>query len=152
MFLRVCILGLASILSTNQLLAVSLEQMMTPADKEKTGYSSLTASQRQALDTWVGQHFAPKSSTAQGAKKDNSRIEYSKLSLSLNVDNGQRLILSDNSEWQVSPDDVDTASAWLSPVVIQIMPSDNPIYTQKLVNLDAGTWVKVKRITPPPAE
>jgi hypothetical protein len=130
--MRACIFALVSVFASSQLLAVSLDQMMTPAEKEKTGYASLTATQRQALDTWVGQHFVAKNPNAQGVKKENSNIEYSKLSLSLNVDNGQKLILSDNSEWEVSPDDVGTASLWLSPVIIQIMPSDDPIYTQRI--------------------
>ena len=111
MFLRISIFCLANFFAASELMAVSLDQMMTPADKEQTGYSSLNAAQRQALDTWVGQNFSPKSSTsqAQGVKKGNSKIEYSTLSLSLNIDSGQKLILSDNSQWEVAPSDVHTA-------------------------------------------
>ncbi|MFI5333986.1 MAG: hypothetical protein ACHQT8_02320 [Chlamydiales bacterium] len=113
---------------------VDLDQMMSPDDKKNTGFSSLTPSQKSALEIWIDQHFIVKSQKKQ-------------LSLSLNINGGKRLLLSDHSLYEIAPSDVATASAWLSPSIIDVVPSGDPNYPDKLLNNDTGVGVKAKRVT-----
>ncbi|MBI2742520.1 MAG: hypothetical protein HYX48_01215 [Chlamydiales bacterium] len=136
------------LLSSPLLADVSLSELMSPQDMKQTGVAKLTPQERGALERWIDQRFEIKTT----AVPKPSTEAYQRLSLSLNVNGGRKLLLSDQSLWEVSPDDVDTASAWLSPVTIEIRPSDNPIYTSRLVNMDAEQTVKARRVNPVPTQ
>jgi len=116
---------------------VNLDQLMTPDEKKSTGVSTLTPAQKSALGGWIDQRFTMKS-VKEG------------LSISLNINGGKRLLLSDHTLYEVAPSDVATASAWLSPSLIQIVPSGDPNYPDKLINTDTGVGVKAKKVTATP--
>lgn len=140
------IIYISFLLSAGTLAAdVSLNQLMSPQDLQQTGVSKLTPQERAQLEKWIDARFEMKGTTQPAPNKP---VPYSTLSLSLNVNGGRKLLLSDQSLYEVSPDDIDTASAWLSPVTIEIRPSDNTNYPYRLVNKDAEQSVKARKVPP----
>ena len=117
--------------------SLSLESMMSPEEKEQTGYNSLSSKEKQALDTWMQNHCLPNHSPEET------------LSLSVNVHYGKELILSDGSHWEVHPEDRKISSVWLTPFPLQIQTLASPSseYPDLLINLSSEEKVKVKPIS-----
>ena len=121
---------------------ILLDEVMSNEDQKKTGVVNLTKDQKIALEAWIDQNFTLK------AKPKAPETE---LSLSINIDKGQKLQLSDNSLWEISPDDVSTSSVWLTPVPIKITPSGDLNYPCLIIDQNSGISVKARRISPPPS-
>jgi len=116
---------------------IILDEVMSPDEQKRTGVSSLTAKQKIALEAWLNQNFVTKAQAAVPAAPQ--------LSLSINIDNGQKLVLSDNSVWEIAPSDVPTASVWITPFPVKIAPSNDPNYPSLIINTDSGVSVKARR-------
>ena len=117
---------------------IILDQVMSREDQKKTGVANLSMKQKVALEAWLNQNFVLKS------KEQTPSVQ---LSLSINIDNGQRLQLSDDSLWEIAPDDVRTASVWITPFPVKIVPSNDPNYPSMLVNVNTGVSVKARRVS-----
>lgn len=117
-----------------------LDDVMSKDDQKKTGVANLSAKQKIALEAWLNANFVP--------KQPQQKQTEPQLSLSINIDNGQKLQLSDNSIWEVAPEDVPTASVWITPFPVKIVASNNPTYPFLLVNVDNGVSVKVRKSSP----
>lgn len=134
-------------LSVSQLEAtIFLDDVMTKEDQKKTGVSTLSYQQRMSLEKWLNEHVTMKS--------EITPQETTTRSLSININNGQKILLSDNTLWEVSPDDISTSSIWITPFPVQVSPSGNPDYPSLLINVNTGARVKARQISnqPPPAE
>jgi hypothetical protein len=118
---------------------ILLDQVMSREDQKKTGVANLTRNQKIALEAWLNDNFVLKT------KEPTPTVQ---LSLSINIDNGQKLELSDNSVWEVSPDDVQTASVWITPFPVKITPSNDPEYPFLIVNMNTGISVKARKASP----
>jgi hypothetical protein len=88
------------------------------------------------------------SSCDSSAEADETEESAVQLYLSVNIESGKKLLLSDNSLYEVAPSDVKTASTWLTPFPIQIDASNNATYPCKLTNMTTGAAVKA-RVVPP---
>ena len=115
----------------------SLDTLMTPQEKTATGVANLTSTQKSALENWIDKNYTKKASTP----------EQKRIFLSLNINEGQKLLLSDQSLYEISPDDVNTAGGWLTPVRIEIAPSGDPQYPVFLTNTDSGSKVKARKVS-----
>jgi len=77
------------------------------------------------------------------------------LFLSYNLQNGTLLRLSDGSDWQINPQDVNITSMWLTPIEIAVIPTTDPDYPFKLKNVQTGETVRAKKpqasVPPTPA-
>lgn len=71
--------------------------------------------------------------------------EGSVLTISINIQGGQMLQLSDDSIWLINPDDVSTSSSWLSPVPITISASNDSEFPCLLTNTQTNSAVKAKK-------
>lgn len=114
---------------------VSLDTLMTPDEQRITGVRTLTPQQKKALEVWIDKNFV-KNPAGQNA-----------IYLSVNLNNGQRLQLSDNSIYQIAPQDVPVSSLWITPFPIMIQPNNDPNYPVKLVNANTGVSVRAKKIS-----
>ena len=126
-----------------------LDEMMSREDQKKTGVSYLTPKQKIALENWINQNCNCTTQTP----SPNEEKKY--LFLSINIDNGQKIQLNDNSVWEVAPKDHPISAAWLTPIPIAIVPNDDPDYPYQLINKNTGISIQVKpsEITPtPPSE
>ncbi len=119
---------------------ILLDEVMSKEDQKKTGVDKLNKNQKIALEIWLDQNFTPKVKTQESENE---------LFLSINIDNGHKIQLSDNTIWEVSPDDVNTSSFWLTPFAVKIIPSGDPKYPCLIVNKDSNVSVKARRIFAP---
>lgn len=116
---------------------IILDEAMNPEDQRKTGVIKLNRKQKLALEAWLNDHFI--------AKEENNSQDKEPLSLSINIDNGQKLELSDGSIWEVHPQDVDISAVWITPVPLQIEKSTNSTYPFLLKNTRTQMSVRARK-------
>lgn len=63
------------------------------------------------------------------------------------IDNGQYLILSDNSLWEISPIDKNIVLGWIGPAEIMIIDSNNPDYPKRLVNKTTLDSIEARQVS-----
>lgn len=117
---------------------IVLDQVMSTQEQEKTGINQLSRAQKLALEAWLNENFTLK------LKEQKSP---SSLQLSINIDQGRELRLSDDSVWEVDPRDVSIASIWISPFELTITPSQDPNYPCLLTNRTTNASVRARQKT-----
>jgi hypothetical protein len=65
--------------------------------------------------------------------------------ISLNLEGGKFIQLQDGTLYQIAPTDIDTASVWLTPVLITVTQSKDPNYPYILQNTQNKTQVSAKK-------
>ncbi len=131
------------VMTLSQLQAqIILDEVMSRDEQKKTGVATLSRTQKTALEAWLNQNFVLKS------KEEAPPPQQSELSLSINIDNGQKIELSDNSLWEIAPSDVPTSAIWITPFPVKIIPSGDPDYPCSIVNLNSGVSVKARPSKP----
>lgn len=78
---------------------------------------------------------------AEGESKEFSQS----LKVALTVSNGQFVQLSDNSVWEIAPDDLTTSQSWLSAIPVKITTTTHPTYPYLITNLENNVSVKAKK-------
>lgn len=116
---------------------IILDEVMSRDDQKKTGVANLSKNQKVALEAWLNQNFVLK-------PKEETSKQQSELSLSINIDDGQKLELSDGSLWEIAPSDVSTSAVWIIPFPVKIASSGDPDYPCLIVNLNSGASVKAR--------
>ena len=114
---------------------IVLDEVMSREEQKKTGVTKLTANEKIALEGWLNKNFVLK--TKEEAPK-------TQLSLSINIDHGQKLQLSDNSLWEIAPDDVSKAAVWITPFPVQISSSGDLNYPCLITDVNSGTSVRAR--------
>jgi hypothetical protein len=119
--------------------AFTLDSVMDRTLQQKSGIAYLTRQQKSMIENWLNDTFIlkPKQNSTNSA-------EYS-LYLSINVDNGKQLRLSDNSLWDVAPADQQTAAFWITPFPLKLSASNDPNYPMLMTNLNTNVQIRVKR-------
>lgn len=143
--LKKCILFSALALgmyTTPSFASFLLDQVMSKDVQKKTGVDKLTPNQKIALEAWLNQNFDLKN-TSQAQNSNETQ-----LLLSINIDGGKKLQLSDGSIWEIAPTDVPQSSIWITPFPVKIVPSNDPDYPMLLVNKVSGISVKARRYVP----
>lgn len=115
-----------------------LDEYMSKEEQHKTGVDKLSFTQRVELEAWINRNFIPR---AQEVEKQ------APLTVSINIDNGHKLQLSDNSLWEIAPTDVTVAAAWILSVPVEIKPSNDPNYPFLIYNENSKTGVKAKKLS-----
>ena len=130
--------GISLLTSAASAQDILLDEVMTKEEQKKTGVYNMTMQQKVELEAWINRTFI---------LKPAATSQVSGLSLSININNGQKIQLSDGSLWEVAPRDVPTAAAWLTPFPINILPSNDPNYPTMLVDVQTGASVKARQVT-----
>ncbi|GAB4186685.1 MAG: hypothetical protein Tsb0015_04710 [Simkaniaceae bacterium] len=118
--------------------APSIDDFMNKQEQKTTGVETLSNQQKEALAKWLEAKL--KTSSPQPKEK-------AALTLSENRFNGKILILSDGSQWQISPDDIDRSSLWLTPFPVRIERNDENLnYPYRILNNYTGSSVKARKI------
>ncbi len=117
-----------------------LDSVMDKETQKQTGVINLTTNQRIALENWLNQNFELK-------QPQEEKVKESQLFLSINIDAGRKLQLSDGSTWEVAPTDVAQASVWITPFPIRITQSSDLNYPYLIVNKISGISIKVRPAT-----
>lgn len=128
------IILLSSHLQAGQII---LDEVMSQEEQKKTGVAKLSPKEKIALETWLNKTFA--------LQVKDQKTE-TNLSLSININNGQKLQLSDGSIWEIAPSDIQTSAIWITPFAVKIVPSNDPDFPFLIVNVNSGVSVKAKRL------
>ncbi|NGX45520.1 MAG: hypothetical protein K940chlam2_00675 [Chlamydiae bacterium] len=116
---------------------VSLNEMMSPDEQKRTGVDSLNSTQKKALESWLDHHFEP---------KEESSLHKKPLMISLNINNGSKLELTDGSLYEIDPGDHMYSSLWLTSFKVLLGESGNAEYPVRITNLQTGTSVNGRAI------
>ncbi|HEX2582712.1 MAG TPA: hypothetical protein VHL30_01200 [Chlamydiales bacterium] len=115
------------------LAAAAFDADMSSQEKKNTGIYKLSDQEKTALQEWVDNSYNKPS------KKNNP-------SLMENLYNGSYIRLTDNSTWNIRPQDRAIAQGWISQVEIVITPSGNTEYPSKLTNSVSKSSVLAKKV------
>lgn len=115
----------------------SINELMSIEDQQRTGVIRLTQKQKMELAKWLVEH-------QYNAEAASDEIIHA-LTVALNIAGGKFIELSDNSVWEISPDDLVVSQSWLSPIPVKITPSSNPNYPFIITDLRSGQSVKAKK-------
>jgi len=64
------------------------------------------------------------------------------------VNDGEKLVLMDGSEWMINPGDMPTVCTWIPTVTIKIEETDNnDMFSYKLTNLNIDVTVYAMKIS-----
>lgn len=118
---------------------IVLDDTMSRDEMTNTGVGNLNYSQKMALQDWINQNFEPKTDFPNKKKEQ--------LFLSLNIDEGAKLELSDNSTYEIAPEDRIYTMYWITPFPISLGQSGNAKYPVKITNLNTKTSAKGKQIS-----
>ena len=118
---------------------ISLDRAMTREEKEQTGVADLNYSQKRKLEQWIDANYEEKKASRYTAQKQ--------LYLSLNIDNGSRLELSDGKTYQIAPEDREYTMYWITPFPIRLTASGDKDYPVRITNMKTGTSVLAKEIS-----
>jgi hypothetical protein len=116
---------------------IMLDDVMTREEQKKTGVTKLSLKEKIELENWLNRTFILKA---------QEQLGEAQLFLSININNGQKLQLSDESIWEIAPSDKQTAAVWITPFPVKIIPSDDPNYPFLIVNINTGISVKAKKL------
>lgn len=120
-------------------LTPSINDIMSLEDQKTTGVIRLTQEQKKALAEWFVKH---------GYFANQANVNYNQsLTVSINIADGKKIVLSDNSVWDVAPEDQQMASSWLGAQPVAISSSDNTLYPFLMTNMRTNTSIKVKKST-----
>lgn len=123
----------------NNTLTPSINDIMTLEDQKATGVIRLTQEQKKALAEWFVKH---------GYYEMQAKVNYNTiLTVSLNIGDGKKIMLSDNTVWEVAPEDQTLASSWLGSNPVEITPSDNEAFPFLMTNIRNRSSIKVKKST-----
>ena len=115
----------------------SINDIMTIEDQNKTGVIRLNQKQRMELAKWLMKH---------GYYDDEKPYEVLHgTKISLNIYDGKILQLSDNSVWEIAPEDRIISAAWLSAIPVKVTATTHPNYPYLLTNLLNNASVKAKK-------
>jgi len=118
-------------------LTPSINDIMSLEDQKATGVIRLTQEQKRALAEWFVKH---------GYYQMQASVNYNNtLTVFLNIGSGQKIMLSDNTVWEVSPDDQTLASSWLGSNPVQLTDSSNQAFPYLMTNLRTQQSIKVKK-------
>ncbi len=110
-----------------------LGEMMPLSVQKDTGVIRLKQHEKAALASWLYTNFF------------EERSHEKNLTVSINIDGGKKLQLSDESIWTINPSDVSITSTWISDIKVKIYPSGDTTYPYFIVNTRTNRAVKAKR-------
>jgi hypothetical protein len=122
------------------LASASFDLDMSAQDKKKTGIYKLSDQEKSALQEWVDN------------ANNKPMLKKANPSLSENLYNSSYLKLTDNSIWNVRPQDMPISQGWISEVEIIITPSGDPQYPSKLTNSVSSSSVLARKVDSIPTQ
>jgi len=124
----------------------SLDTHMDNSTRDKAGLNKLTPQEKQALQEWINTHHSLNSPTPTAKTYQGKGAV-----LSQNIAGGRYIELADDSLWEINPDDVPTASGWISPVTINVTSNPDSNWPYLLVNSATDSKLRAKSITALPS-
>lgn len=120
---------------------ILIDDVMTKEEQKKTGVYNLNHRQRAALENWLNKNFILKTDATEEPVGTETL-------LSLNIQGGKQLQLSDGSIYEIAPSDVNVAAGWITPIPIEISESGYPAFPVLLTNKNTHGKVRARLIKP----
>jgi hypothetical protein len=117
-----------------------LDHTMSHQERKKTGVSKLTDKEKAALQRWLDTHYEKRKSPLLQEGTDRHAV------LQENMCHGQFIGLSDQTLWEIYPEDVPIAQGWITPVDIIVANRDSAEYGYQLTNSLTGSCLRAKKI------
>ncbi|PIS01920.1 MAG: hypothetical protein COT85_07175 [Chlamydiae bacterium CG10_big_fil_rev_8_21_14_0_10_42_34] len=114
----------------------AFDSTMSPQEIKKTGTHKLSAKEKRALGEWIDKNY---SKNEIAARKKQPPI------LQENLKNGHYIRLSDNSLWEINPEDTPITQGWITAVEIKASPSNDPDYPYILTNTLTESTVRARK-------
>jgi hypothetical protein len=131
------------LLSTSQLSAlILLDDVMSRKEQQQTGLDKLTHTEKRALEQWLNKNMLLKTEKEKTYEKQS-------LYVSEVINLGQQLRLSDNSLFEVAPEDWDRASSWIIAANVVVTRSNDTYYPWQITNPISGLNVKARLLEKP---
>lgn len=115
-----------------------LDTEMSSQDRKKTGVYKLTEKEKSALYTWIENSYVKRDVPLQAEPVHGMLQE--------NLRSGTYIRLSNNSLWNIHPDDVPITQGWITPVDITVTQTGDSEYPYKLTNTLSGSSVRAKKV------
>jgi len=106
------------------------DNAMTGEEKRKTGVYKLTVQEKTALQEWIETQYKSTDSANQILPTVQEVLF-----------NGQYVRLSNQTLFQIRPEDHAIAQGWLTSAEIILSPSTNPFFPVKLTNKVSGSTI-----------
>lgn len=124
----------------------ALDYEMSTQEKKLTGVSKLTDKEKAALQRWIDSRYEKR----EVAVAKNLAEKHP--TLSENLKNGNYLRLSDDTLWEIRPQDNALSQGWITPAEIVITQSGDAQYPSKLTNSITGSSVFAKKVEAVPIQ
>ncbi|MBS0625471.1 MAG: hypothetical protein JSS32_05420 [Verrucomicrobia bacterium] len=131
---------LLALLPLSLLATETLDYDMTKQERKQTGVYKLSDKEKAALQRWIDNHYEKRSQPLEGA------ISGKHATLQENLQNGKYIRLSDNSLWNVHPQDTPISQGWITPVDILVTQSGDSNYPYKLTNSVTGSSIRARHV------
>ncbi|MCH9630902.1 MAG: hypothetical protein S4CHLAM37_09120 [Chlamydiia bacterium] len=115
----------------------SINDMMSIEDQRRTGVIRLKQNQKMQLAKWLVAH---------GFYERHEKVTPKAPPLYLKSNIGSQMTLSDDSDWEIAPEDVKTAKDWKDNPKVRVEKTKNPVYPYKIYNLETkgNEYVKAR--------
>lgn len=120
----------------------TLDTHMSPEEEKATGIYKLTPAEKKALQNWINKNHVKRP----GAHPKSALPKISQV-----LERGAYVRLSDNSLWEIAPEDRPISQSWITPVEIIPEETGEDPYPYTLTNSLTGSRVKAKKIEAIPA-
>lgn len=71
-------------------------------------------------------------------------LEGSILHVTVNMSGGKKLLLNDDSLWDIDPEDLEISRLWLSPFPMEITLGGSDLYPYLIINISSQKKVRAK--------
>ena len=133
------ILGFSFLFSSPAFSLILLDQEMTPEEQKKSGISKLSEQEQRHLEEGLNDNFHKKSEYEQN--QFGSELYVSEV-----INDGQQLRLSDNTLYEIAPEDWVHAQAWIALAKVQVIHSKDEYYPFSITNPLSGYTVRARLI------
>jgi hypothetical protein len=114
----------------------AFDSNMSVEEMRETGTAKLSVKEKMALEAWIDKRYSKKF-IAQNSSKGPILQE--------NLKSGHFVRLSDDSLWEIRPEDTPITQGWITPVEIKVTLSDDSEYPYNLTNTLTGSVVKARK-------
>ena len=128
MYLLVCLLAITS-----------FDLAMTYKEKKELGLCKLSEKEQLRLQNWIDNHFVKREVPLANDAPTQVPI------LQESFNQGKSIRLSDNSLWEIHPEDTPITQSWITPVEIFAIENTNIYYPYQLTNSLTTSTVRARK-------
>lgn len=144
MFRSILGLSLSLFLVSSPLTAlIFLDEVMSKEEQRKIGLDELSHRQRRALEEWLNDNVLLKTAREKQIHSQND-VYVTEI-----INQGQQIRLSDNSLYEIAPEDWAKATSWIIAATVKVTPTEDSYYPWKITNPISGLSVNARLIEKP---